>query len=368
MSIAVALGLAITALHGASPEDPSLRWDAPTSCPSASGFEQHVRSLSSGGVLPAEISVYAWVRAFERGFSLELVLHTPAGSSTRRAEAPDCEALVDAAALIVVTFVEPLTVVGSLGRGPEPVAHALGRAPGSNALVGPGRAPPERAPSDRAPPERAPSVTGSETGPMLVERSPPRRRAPDHLGIRLMGIAGVATLPGVDLGPRLVLGWRRGLFALEASALALLPRQHVFDERPELRLRLWMVGGDLCANLVMPVSERLEFPIGVGLEAGPIIARGQGVARPRTARQPWVAARGVVHLVWRPDPRWGLWVGAAVVLGVVRPSFTLSDQGPFEVSPGGLRGMMGVQWRWTRATRKNSMIAAPRSAEVAINK
>ena len=180
----------------------------------------------------------------------------------------------------------------------------------------------------------------------------PGARLPTTSASAWRGSRGVATLPGVDLGPQLVLGWRRGPFALEASALALLPRRHVFDERPELQLRLWMVGGDLCANLVMPVSERLELPIGVGLEAGSIIARGQGVSRPRTARQPWVAARGVVHLVWRPDPRWGLWVGATVVLGVVRPSFTLSDQGPFEVSPGGLRGMMGVQWRWTRATRK----------------
>lgn len=364
MSMAVALGLAITALYGAPPGDPSLRWDAPPSCPSASGFEQRVRSLSGGDALPAEISVYARVRGVERGFDLELVLHTPAGSSTRRADARDCEALADAAALIVATFLEPRTVVGSLDAGPEPAGPDLDRALGSDALARPERAPPdrapgsnalvgpERAPSDRAPPERAPSVPGTETEPMAERPPPPRRRAPDHLGIRLAGVAGVATLPGVDLGPQLVLGWRRGLFALEASALALLPRRHGFDERPELQLRLWMVGGDLCANLVMPVSERVELPIGVGLEAGPVIARGQGVARPRTARQPWVAARGVVHLVWRPDPRWGLWVGATVVLGVVRPSFTLSDQGPFAVSPGGLRGMMGVQWRWTRATRR----------------
>ncbi len=107
-----------------------------------------------------------------------------------------------------------------------------------------------------------------------------------------------------------------------------------------------MAAARLRAGVVMPLAPWLELPLSVGAELGPVVARGEGIAEPRTVVSPWLAAVGSVHAVWRPTPRWGLWAGAEGVIGVLLPQFTVDGSAPLASGPGGLRALLGLEWRW----------------------
>lgn len=331
----LALGLVVGVPTGEpSPSVPTIRWDAPSSCPSVEAFEARIPDPSA----ERWADVSAHVRVSEPrggGYGLEITLRTAAGYSTRQAQAQDCEVLADAAALILLTFVEPIAVVEILDAAPVVLPTPTdARRPGAS--------------EPTSPPPRPVRRGTAVVEPVAPPPSPRARTEPDRFGVRAGAALGQATLPGLDVGPTLALGWQRGLLRLDAMALALLPRRRTFEERPEVGLRLWMTGGALSGGLTMPISDHLELPLGVGVEVATVVATGRGVSRPRTIVRPWVAAFGAAHLVWRPTPRWGLWLGVASVVGLARPSFTVSDQGPVAVGAGGFRGMLSVEWAWAR--------------------
>ncbi len=326
MSLVLAL-----ALVSAEPTDaraastPEIRWEAPPSCPTPGRFAERVDALREPDTRWAEVSAHARVHARSSGgFDLELRLRSAVGTSTRHVYAADCEILADATALILASFVEPVDTVQRIDERPRPR--------------------PARPPARSHPPQiPEPAAPSPSTRPPTPPPPPP-----DEFEIGVGGLVGRAALPSVDLGPMLNFGWERGLMRLDATAMALLPQRRPFEPRPEVVLRLWAAGGGLATSLSLPVSAHLDLAMGLGLEIAATVARGEGISRPRTIVRPWVAPLGTVRLLWRPHPHWCVWLGAAAVVAAVRPTFTVADQGPAPLGPGGLRGMGGIQWRWTR--------------------
>lgn len=320
-----------------------VRWTAPAGCPTQVVVQERIEDLVGDGALRPDVVADARVRASEEGWALRLALRTADRTSTRHMAARECQTLADAVALVVATFVDPV----------QTDRRATGRMPAQPRAI---PAPPARPAAPAKP--AAPAGLAAPAGPTLRPREtraeaeptpeppPPRPtpRDPDLAGVRLAAIAGRATQHDLDLGPDVELSWQRGVVRLGLGALALVPR-----DRPVtagVTLRRWMLAGRLRAGVVMPLSPRVELPLSLGVEVGPVVARGRGVDRPQTVVSPWLAAVGSVQVVWRLRPRWGLWAGIDGIVGALLPRFTVDGAGPIASGPGGIRAALGVEWRW----------------------
>lgn len=326
-SMAMTLGMGLVAAA-------ELHWTAPEGCPSQAAVAETLQALVGDDVLHVDVVADAQVHRRGDEWVLQLSLRAADRSVMRQMVADECRTLADAVALVVATFADPVSTS----------AHVNGR---SRAAAAP-REPDLRAvppPPPRALRARADAVPLAPR-PIVAGRRDPRGRPPDHWGLRLGATAGRATQADLDLGPHMVLSWQRGLARVAVGALALVPRREPVPRVDGARLQQWMLAGGLEGGVAMPLWRRVELLLALGLELGPVVARGQGIARPRTVVSPWLAALGTAQLCWRPTPRWGIWAGVVGVAGVLLPRFTVAGEGPLVAGPGGLRGTVGVEWRW----------------------
>lgn len=313
----------------ASPAD--VHWTAPAGCPTQASVSEQLQALVGDDVVRPDLVAHAQVRSRGDEWVLELSLHMATGSITRQMVADECQTLADAVALVVATFADPVAVS----------AHVEERSPSVPTRIEAVRGGPAPLPSQL--PERR--AHGHSLGPRptpLDPHGPP----PMGWGMRLGVVAGRATQADLDLGPYAELSWQRGSVRVAIDGLGLVPRRQPVPEHDGARLRQWMLAGGLQAGVVMPVARRMEMLLSLGIELGPIVARGEGIARPRTVVSPWLAALGTAQLVWRPTPRWGIWAGVVGVAGVLLPRFTVAGGGPLVAGPSGLRGIVGVERRW----------------------
>ncbi|MCH9685544.1 MAG: hypothetical protein K0V04_29205 [Deltaproteobacteria bacterium] len=330
------LGAVVVTVGGWMTLAADLRWTAPPACPTAAMVQERVVGLVGQDSIANDVTAVAIVRREGDGWSLQLTLRDGDRASQRSMQSGDCETLADAVALVVATFVEPVATTRIVEERTSVPPDVVASSPVVD------RSPPP-SPADRVdagvvvPPSADPSAT-------------PRARPDTWWGMRVGGAAGRALLSDLDVGPQLTVSWQRGLLRLAAQGLFLAPRRQRVPERQGLQLRQWAIVAGLRAGVALPLTRRLEMPLSLGVEAGPVIARGEGVVRPRTAVSPWAAAVGAAQLVWRPVPRWGLWAGAAVVVGVFLPRFTVDAAGPLVAGPGGFRANLGVEWRWGLAS------------------
>ncbi|MEM7153260.1 MAG: hypothetical protein AAF799_10495 [Myxococcota bacterium] len=308
-----------------------IAWEAPPSCPSAAAVQQRLAKYVGDRTLPSDVSATATVRASETQWSLKLVLHAQEETRVRRMVSDDCETLADATALVVATFVDPLQVETTVGVVPS---NEVG--PAEDAVPSPTPA--------------ADSETARTREPVIAEQGSDAREsspAPEtYYGLRAGALAGRATQAELDLGPELAFSWQRGVARLEVGVFALVPRLRPVPDRDAVTLRQWALGGRARVGLVMPLHRRLELPLSLGVELAPVVARGVGVAEPTTVSSPWVAASVSAHLVWRPAPPWGVWLGGEGLVGLARPQFTVDGAGPLATGAGGLRAMVGIERRW----------------------
>jgi hypothetical protein len=145
--------------------------------------------------------------------------------------------------------------------------------------------------------------------------------------VRVAALVEAGALPRVGPGLELAGGvWLRRA-AIEVHGVALFPRTERAASDPDVGARLWSwgVGARGCAS---PATRRVSFPICLGAEGGAMVGRGIGLERPAAASRPWVAALLGPRLVWRPIRRLGVWVGADLVVALVRPGFGIDFVGP----------------------------------------
>jgi hypothetical protein len=234
-----------------------------------------------------------------------------AGRTGRRSiEAPSCQSVAEATALIIALMIDPDRVAAS-----------------SQELE-------EKPPSTGTPP----AVAAPPAGPRSVEFV---------AGLHAQGSLG--TLPGFDVGVGLGIGlsgrrWRmelRGTYGLRRDQVAYLPS--LAGAYGRFNITTGALAG--CFNLGQP---RLAFgPCGVG-EAGVVSAEGYGASVGFSKRAPWVALGGGGYLSIAMGSHLRASLEIDVLFPMYRPEYVFQDVPGvvFQAPAAGGRALTGVAWRF----------------------
>lgn len=323
-----------------------LEWEAPAGCPERAQVQGWLdRALADSAADPAGMRARAMVRAADdgSGLVLELVLERPGAPVGRRTmQAGDCHELAKAAVLIVALAEDPEAEVD------EPIEPTVPEQPEPPEPVEP--EPPE--PSEPTVPEQpepalAESPTPTDTAP---EPAPsPERRPQIEAGLRAQAAAGISVLPsttavvslvGALWGPH----WRAELGASYWTPVTSRP-----DGISGGRIEQWTLDARGC-GLLRPGP--LELPLCAGLDVGAVHGRGRGVTEPRRVASLRLAAAAGPALLWRPTRlhrRLGLWLGADLLVALVRARFRATPAAPglvYHTPPVGARVGAGIELRF----------------------
>jgi hypothetical protein len=319
-----------------------LHWDAPTACPGADRVREHARRRM-GAADTSAVVARGTVRSIDAStWILELTLEGEAGDEHREIRAASCEALAEAAGLLIAVAADP-------SRAPEGPAFAPESAPAEPASTEPAPTkptPPHLTPPPPTPPEPAPPQPVVTPDPVPTAPSPRRRSIDGAIRAELGGqFLRVLPLPNdATFGGALALRLPSARVELRGRyALA----QRVADATQRDAggtIDLWTLGA---AGCYAPRWRRLEFPICAGVELGAMRGRSFGVTDDGSARTLFVALPIDANLVWAPIPRVGLLAGTGVSATLRRPSFHLRGLDPlFVAGPVALRLVVGVEVRF----------------------
>lgn len=340
------LAVAGATLLGPPEEQVSLVWDAPAACPEdavvRARIEQHVRA-SSGH--PSQVSVRARVQAPEPP-QTTWRLHIELGDrGEREVSAQSCEALADAAVLMVAISLE-----ADAEAGLAPGDASLVPAPRSSPRIEP--APGEGGPSPATARARPSEPVAATPEPEVAQRSRPsvisgpRGWVPPRavMGVRA-GAHGVG-LPDAGGGVGGQLGLRWGPLRIVATGMHWFRREHGVVEDVAAAYRLTTGGLEAC-----PVLALGTMPAGFELlgcaqvEAGVIRGDGLGAEPSLTRRHIWVGVGGGVGGAFTPTPWLALGLRADVVAPLLRRTFSIGDAAAGRIGPVDLRGALFVEVR-----------------------
>ena len=318
-----------------------LTWSAAEGCPSEQELLAEVDKLLGDRAPRAASKEPVAVKATvsrEAGGSFVVRLETPGEGSTQARElrGATCNAVADAAALILALMVDP-----DAAMAPEESAPSEPKTPGINSAkageesssntepIPPPRSASAPAAPSAPPPTRAAARAQKPKPPSLPAPSP----APS-IDLRLNAWAGadIGSLPGLAPG----LG-ALGSIALGAPRVSLgiafwPDKAGTLDALPSAGSDVGLLAGDLgiCAALLrnMPV----EIAPCAAAEIGQIFAEGFGVSDPRRGAAVWIALKGGGALALRPFPKpfnnLGLTARIEAVIPLVRPRFVIEGIGP----------------------------------------
>ncbi|MEM6296115.1 MAG: hypothetical protein AAGA54_32885 [Myxococcota bacterium] len=319
--LATAIGVALAG---------EVRWTAPPSCPDQAAVR--ARLDDAGGV--GELEVDAVATPTEDGrWSLTLGIAFDGVRNVRTLDADDCEALAEAAVLLIGLQLDAV----SPGSEPEP-------APEPEPIPEPESEPkvdaePEPEPEPTVEPEPEPTV-----GPRLSETpaTEPRVRVPLAVQGWLVGVGvgvsvGTVSLPGVPV--ELAVGW-----AWPRLRLGLRGRYHAaprveFGVGRDARVHAGMAGPEGCLRLG---AGRVEVPVCGQVSVGGTRSSTRGAARDRGG--PWVETGADVGVAWAFAPRISLSGRLGVAVPLVGSRYVVDDVVVFEPSPVAGRAMLGLEF------------------------
>jgi hypothetical protein len=345
-----ALALVATAPLGAArAEVPrlSLRWSAPPGCPSEARVVSEVdRLLGKSAARPREpLRVSAMIDEDPPGrFRVSLETRGEGGPRLRVLHASSCQALADAAAVIIALAIDPEAVAAA----PEPPPPAL---PPSPPPALPPAAPPSPAPSSPRPlSSRPPPARVSPRGLVSARppRPPPARRASVPVLFHVQGwvLGDVGSLPGASFAAGGALGLSVASFRIEAGAGAFPSRAAVIVNRPTAGGDVSLVLGSLGACRDVLSSRRFEIAPCLGAELGRLHAEGFGVSSPASGSALWSALKAGGSFSWVPVSRFALSLRLDAVVPLARPAFVLDNVGPvFRSGPVAGRIGLGIEAR-----------------------
>jgi hypothetical protein len=316
----------------------ALQWSAPEACPGRDALLAGIRTYLPNLDDPplevgrADLRIDASVlapAAHGEAWTLRLRTSGREGESQRELEAPDCDALADAVALIAAVALDPVLVARQTRE-----ALAAAHAPAPDVPLAQAQVPEP----EPARPESEPSLVLAP----LERIDAPRRRVGFAASLRGGGGNGpTANAFGHVTGGFALLGAR---FRWQLDAGIALPRTLAIDEGRRGRVIGWSVGSDAC--LVTRVKV-VELPICLGFEGGLVHARGLApTANTRAQRQPWLAPRLRSGLRWSLLPRLALLLDLDLLVPLVRAGFTIGDATLTSVPALALRGGAGVELRF----------------------
>ncbi len=323
------------ALAPSPSESVELSWTAPVECPShqqvlESTWSRVPEAQDSGST--SVLRATAVVRKQGTQYVMELQLHDGPQTGVRTLEDPECEAISEAAALILALAV--------IAQRPPPPSE-----PGADDPDPPGV--PDVVESQTSAPPRPEPESDSKPDPKPGIPSRPRL----WFGARAGGGVGLGALPrpGFELE---VTPW------LELARLRVeLPirwqpsRPARYEAAPDRGADIgrWAVGTKVCG--VGRVG-RFAFPGCGGVELGQMYGSGVGLPRNRSARILWasVLASGGAELSL--GARWGLLALLQGGIALTRPRFRGQNSGVVhQASIWNATGLLGV---FFRASARNS--------------
>jgi hypothetical protein len=334
LGAAAAIAVGADAAHAQDASAPEIQWRAPAGCPDGAAVQAEVDALlgrpwrgDDGIAVDAEVS---------QDVSAGWVLRLRAGdaASERTVPGEGCEALAQAAALMIAWMIDP-------AAGPSEVAPEPPMAPEESAateLASPRTA--VLASRVTLVPPRATRPAASEPTELGVPTLPPPRAEPASGTPVSVGIGGglvldVGTLPALTPGfslevvvriDRLDLRVRGGWLSSQGASLV-----NVMVAAPRgAGVELEHASGSLqaCARpLDADADARPGLAICGAVHAGATIARGVGVSHPGRAEAA-IAALGVgAAMPWAPFDWLDLEVAIELVVPLGTPSFVLDPFG-----------------------------------------
>jgi len=166
----------------------NLMWQAPAGCPTEADVIREIDSLVANSAPPVQnitIAANASVESDRGGFTLTLIVRDVEGSHGRRLEAPTCEELGHAAALIVALAIDPaLLATQSMPNGTTTFTPTGPSEPNATQLP--------NAPSP------IPTAARAESPATIVV--PDTAKQPLFWRLGLSAFASYNTLPGINLG------------------------------------------------------------------------------------------------------------------------------------------------------------------------
>lgn len=320
--------LATSPLGAARAEGPrlSLRWSAPAGCPSQARVIAEVdRLLGASGARPREpLQVTATVDEDPPGrFRVSLETAGEGGPRVRVLHASSCQALADAAAVIIALAIDPAAVASA----PEPPPPAAPPAPPP--------LPPPPPPRPFVPPPRP------RTAP-----PPPRDSVPLRFHVAAWVLGDIGSLPGVSFAAGGALGLSIASWRIEAGAGAFPSRAAVIANRPTAGGDVSLILGSVGACRDILPKGRFEIAPCAGVELGRLHAAGFGISNPTSGDALWSAFKAGGLFAWAPMDRFALVLRLDVVVPFARPSFVLDNVGPvFRSGPVAGRLGLGVEAR-----------------------
>ena len=281
------------------------------------------RLLGENGARPPRpLEVTAAVTADDAGgLRVHLEIAAEGGARTRDLQAASCDALADAAAVIVALTIDPAAVAAA-PPAPSPVP-----------------APPAPSPAP-APPDPAPLPVPAGPAPA----APPSPRVVPRFHLEAWALADAGSLPGVSFAAGGVAALGLGAFRVELGAGAFPARAQVVA-RPAASGAA--AGGDVSliagsAGLCYDVLPSVRFDLApcAAFEIGRMHASGFGVSNPGAGDALWTAARAGARFAYWPVSRAAVVVRVEGVVPMTRPGFVLENLGSV-YRPGPVAGRLG---------------------------
>lgn len=270
-------------------------WDGPPGCGDADVLRERIETLlADDSRSTAPVAVAGQVEeASDGGYRLQLRTQTGGGVDHRTLQAPDCEALVEGAALVVTLAVGPTELTVPEQTGPQPTG-----------------------------PEPAESRSAAKRQPAspqpVAEPTPPT--VGFGIGVDVGASGGVLGAVWPTVGVRGSVRWRA--LRVEAAAQHWLPRGYAIIDGPRSgRARARITAGHV-RGCGVPRAGRFEFPICAGLLAGAVTAVGDpSLPLARTTRKPWLATSLGVGVVLPVHHRVALLLDGTMHISLIRPGF-----------------------------------------------
>lgn len=364
-SIGLAPALPLSLLLSLDPAaaSPTIDWSSNHACPGAElDLERVIASRLRADA--AELArVEARVQLFDAGpagLRLELEIASQAGTEAHQIAALDCERLLEQAALLIASAVDPFVYHWSAPDESAARQHhravAVQRPRDSVVVVSPSSPSSPISPSSPSSPiieqpRRDDSLdVVHEFGPL--EPAEPERDKPPISGTLGVGATTfVGLFPSIGGGFEVEGALERGPLRWQTAANGWFGGRFRSTEA-EVGGDLWALGlaSALCG---VPAAKRVRVPLCATAGAGLIAVRAVGTVEPRRSVQPWAwaGAEARVLLLAREDLAVGLGVGAQAAL--VRPAWEVRSPGVrFTVPP--VMGVLRLTFEARQLRRKKS--------------
>jgi hypothetical protein len=306
-----------------------IEWDVPGACPDESWARAEIESLAGVSLADTQVTQLRFavsiVRDSADGWAANVVTVTNREKRGRWVTYSDCQAVAEAAALIVAMVIDKAVKEEEATEG-EPSGTEAENDGEETEL--------DTAPVAVAEPE--------PTGPPAVSAPTKRGRlTPWWGGVRAVFDFGVGRLPTVDLGGTLGVTVGGGPLRIEVLGGAWAPRSVSVEGNARAQFYAWSVGARVGGAI--GVRRIVEIPILAGFDVGQIRASGRGLA----AASEVSPVLSHAHLcpgvtVWVHE-NVGLLFEADVFVPFVRPTFSVGGRGSvYQALPVGVHGGLGL--------------------------